>query len=236
MKKIRSGNVAALLTSLMVFGLLCAIAGYWAIQLLAPRSPIAPVEVQADPRANLDLRSAGQLFGIAKGTASVETTAAVSNIQVVGLASAAARSSAILSVDGKPARAFAVGDDVTGGVKLVAVNADTVIIDRNGARVELPAPQRPSVAVLTSGVGKTRQGADTPLPASQVAPPPQSAVPPPPAGNMPAIPNVPTSAGTNMQPGVVSGVTAILPGVVPPAPGTIDPNVGVQPPPPLRRP
>ena len=54
---------AARLASVLLFAALCAIVAAWALQLLAPRAPIALSAAVAQARAPADLRAAGQLFG-----------------------------------------------------------------------------------------------------------------------------------------------------------------------------
>lgn len=168
----RPAALAPRAVALALIGLLCAIVAYWVMQLTAPRAPIAPPGTVLDQHTP-DLKLAGQLFGLTPKDAAT-TAVAASNIQVIGVAASSqleAPSAAILVVEGKAARAYAPGDKVADGVKLVAVEPGTVVIERNGARLELPAPARADVGVLTSGVGKPRaadSATASPAPASPV--------------------------------------------------------------------
>lgn len=198
-------------SSLLVFAGLCAIVTYWALQLTAPAPAVAPADtVRADGRSNVDPRALGALFGV-PATVMSAPVAVAGNIQVVGITAGDARASAILAVDGGPARFFSVGAMVSDGVKLVAVKRDAVVIERGGARSELPAPLKADLSVLTSGVGKARQSSTPPT----FAPPhgaaaAASAVPatgaagpyPPPAGSVPAPINSSGAPGMAPPPGV----------------------------------
>ncbi|MDL1907939.1 hypothetical protein FBR03_10875, partial [Betaproteobacteria bacterium PRO1] len=158
--------------SLAMFALLCATIAYWALQLLAPAVPIAPAGSLAGAGDAADPVSAGRLFGLPSGSGSAQAPVAPSSIQVLGVAASELRGSAVLSVDGKPARAFMVGDAVSAAAKLVEVRPGAVVIERNGARVELPAPQRPSVATLWAGPARSGEAPTATAPPARVVPPP----------------------------------------------------------------
>ena len=167
---------AVRLTSLLLFAALCAITAYWALQLLAPRAPMAPSGSVAQAPAPPDLRVASQLFGGA--AAAPAATAAQVNIQVVGVVAAGERGVALLAVEGRPSKPFAVGELVTEGVRVVAVAPDAVTLTRYGQPATLPAPARGSVAVLTSNAGRAAAESAAASAAGQAPPPP----PPPPYG------------------------------------------------------
>ncbi len=174
--------------SLAMFALLCATIAYWALQLLAPAVPIAPVGSLAGAGDAADPVSAGRLFGLPSGSGSAQAPVAPSSIQVLGVAASELRGSAVLSVDGKPARAFMVGDAVSAAAKLVEVRPGAVVIERNGARVELPAPQRPSVATLWAGPARSGEAPTATAPPARVVPPPPT---PPAAAAAGAAPSPP---------------------------------------------
>ncbi len=177
--------------SLAMFALLCATIAYWVLQLLAPAVPIAPAGSLADRGDVPELASAARLFGLPAGSGGAQASVApASNIQVLGVAASELRGSAVLAVDGKPPRAFMVGDAVSADAKLVEVRPGAIVIERNGARIELPAPQRPSVTTLWGGPARAGE------PASATAAPPVHAAPPPPA---PALPPA-TGAAPSPQP------------------------------------
>jgi general secretion pathway protein C len=182
-RTVASRRWTPLAASLAMFALLCATIAYWALQLFAPAVPIAPAGSLADQRDAPDLVAAGRLFGMPVGSRGAAQVAVVSNIQVLGVAASEVRGSAVLVVDGKPPKAYMVGDAVGADAKLVEVRSDAAIIERNGARVELAAPQRPSVATLSSGPARSDASSAAvapPVTTATPAPPPTIAAPTPP--------------------------------------------------------
>ncbi len=131
---------------------------------------------------------------------------------MLGVLSAESRGSAILSVDGQPPRAFAVGEAVTPTQTLLAVNGHTVLIGENGRQVELAAPERSSLSLLSNG--PARPGGLHPGFT-------------PPSGSAPRIARPLGASGG----GSVPAITAPRPGYTPPArPGAIPGIVPVIPP------
>jgi general secretion pathway protein C len=219
-----SRNRSATFAAVVLFAVLCATVAYWAMQLLAPRAPIAPAEVVADPRATPDFRQTGSLFGVQRQPEQLAASASVSNIQVLGLGASSLRPSAVLAVDGKPARPYGLGDTVTTGVKLVADKLDSVVIDRNGVVVELPAPARPSLSVLTAATGQSRRNEAGSEGGAALAPlPPHGAAAAPPASPAPAgaPPAGPQASGLAPQ-SAAGGIAAPT--------GTADPAMNFAPP------
>lgn len=210
LNQLRNANRSAFVATVVLFILMGVCATYWLTVLLAPKSPIAPAEVVADPNASIDVRPAGPLFGVNGGMAS-GPAATVSNVQVLGLAAARDRSAVVLALDGKAPRAYAVGDLIAGGIKLLQIDDDKVVIERDGARVELPAPARPALALLNSGTAGSG-GADGFQPGSTglgsgrvgapdrttVSMPPGAAVPASPGGSPPSF--IAPAPGANMPP------------------------------------
>jgi general secretion pathway protein C len=192
---VRSLTWPVWLATALAFAAVCAVIAYWALQILAPRAPIAPSGIASDQRSLPQLQAASQLFG-----ATVAATAAApqpSNIQVVGIVAAGRLGSAILTVDGKPPKSFSVGTKVSPTQSLGAVRADAVVIDSAGQRVELPAPTRASLDVLTSG--KARAASSSPPAAAGGL----AAAPTPGASPMPAPMPMPMPApGQDPQSGM----------------------------------
>jgi len=164
----------AWLATVVGFALVCGVLAYWGVQLLAPTSPVAPSAAAQAPSALPDLGRAARLFG-AGADAAAAGPARASNIVVVGVLAAGARGSAILAVDGKPAKAYGVGDRIVDAQRVLLVRPDAVVIGGQGVRSELPAPPRPDPALL-AGAGRTPAGA---MPSSQGAPglPPGTSAP-----------------------------------------------------------
>lgn len=215
----------ARLVAVALFALLCGIVAAWALVLLAPRAPIAPAGAVAQAQPPADLTLAGQLFGgapVAAGTAAA--AAPVSNIQVAGVLAAGARGVALLAIDGKPARPFAVGEPVGDGLAVRSVDAHEVVLERGGQPMRLPAPPRASTAVLTAGAQRDASGA------SAAPPPPLRPLPPAGAAAQPAplpgaggpSPSSTPFAGARMSaPPPVTGPA----GVIAPATGTVAPTL-----------
>lgn len=124
-----------LITSFVLFIILCISAAYWAIQLFKPpaRSFAAPPQsAQTAPK----LDAAASLFG-GHSSASV-----ASNFQLKGVVvgSNAADSVAILATNGKPAKAIRANTEVAPGITVKEINQRYVLLSENGVikRVELP--------------------------------------------------------------------------------------------------
>ena len=214
---------------------------YWAITLLAPVSPVAPVEVAGENRGKIDPRAVAEMFGAAPSTTTVTAAAAASNIQVLGITAGDARGSAVLSVDGV-ARFYPIGADLSDGSKLVAIKADMVVIERGGKRSELPAPARPTLAVLSIGKGNGGAGAQTAgaatrpggLPASAASPatpaaPAVPAAPPFGAAAAGAVPQPSNTSGAQGQPSAPppqsQAGSVYNPNIAPLPPGQVAPNM-----------
>ncbi len=128
---------AAAAVHLVFFALVMAIAAYWGVRIFTPAPTAAPPPLPPPPLRDPDPVAAARMFG------KVERVQAVtSNIQAVGAFSAGKDSSAVLSVDGRPARVFLLGQDVGPGTKLVAVTPEAVVLDTGGARQEIRLPAR----------------------------------------------------------------------------------------------
>jgi general secretion pathway protein C len=199
-------RTAPQLATALLFAALCATATYWGLQLFAPPVAIAPSGSLVDWDKAPDLATASRLFGsVPSAEQAAQAAVASSNIKVIGVAAASARGSAVLSIDGKPARAYLAGEPIDEHARLVEVRSDVVVIEQGGGRIELPTPERPDIAILSAGPGPGlsgislgnagRQGALTPgagrsptmagargAPAGTSAPGPASAAPLPPYG------------------------------------------------------
>ncbi|HYG43175.1 MAG TPA: type II secretion system protein N [Bordetella sp.] len=100
--------------------------------MLAPDpASLPPALSMSGPQAS-DTRAVALLFG----TDGVIDT----QIAVLGLIAAGTQGSAVLSVDGGPARAYRVGAQIAPGLALAGVSPAGVELDRNGALVRAAAP------------------------------------------------------------------------------------------------
>lgn len=136
-------KLAAAAVHLLFFAGVVAIAGYWAVKIFTPAPTAAPPPLAPPPLRDPDVAAAARMFGKVE-QAQVQVAA---NIQAVGAFAAGAQSSAVLVVDGKPARVFLIGQDVVPGTKLTAVDGEVVVLDASGTRQEVRLPPRPAVAV-----------------------------------------------------------------------------------------
>ncbi|MCO5105879.1 MAG: hypothetical protein M9907_02230 [Burkholderiaceae bacterium] len=229
-RTVASRRWTPLAASLAAFALLCATLAYWALQWLAPAVPIAPAGSLADQRDAPDLAAASRLFGMPVGSGGTAPVAMPSNIQVLGVAASEVRGSAVLVVDGRPPKAFMVGDAVGADAKLVEVRSDAAVIERNGARIELAAPKRPSVATLSSGPARSdaTAGATAP-PVATAAPAPAAPLPaaPAPAASAPAVPAAAATIAVPPPQPAPNPIEARGPAAGAPAPATAPAPPGV---------
>ncbi len=199
-------RLAAVFMHVVMLALVCAIAAYWAIRIVTPQPTAAPPPLAAPPPRDPDPVLAARMFGLVQ----VAPTAVLANVQLAGVFAAGADSSAVLIVDGKPARAYLIGQELAPGTRLVEVRADGVTLESAaGGRQELSVPPR-QVATLGGAppplafnlTGNTLSAPSQPgsaAPASVATPmPPQTvpaadAEPPPgrsrPPGGSPAVTN-----------------------------------------------
>jgi hypothetical protein len=193
-------KLAAAAVHLLFFAAVVAIAGYWAVRIFTPAPTAAPPPLPPPPLRDPDATAAARMFGKVE----VAQVQVASNIQAVGAFAAGAQSSAVLVVDGKPARVYLVGQEVVPGTKLAAIEADVVVLDASGARQEVRLPARPAVAVSGGAPAQNfvREGNTLSAPSSSgpAAAAPRSA----PSPAMQAMPNP-------GAPGVVPGIPTTPP-------------------------
>ena len=108
--------------------------GLWGAILLAPSPTELPPALNTSSAPASDTRSVALLFG-ADGVLDMQ-------VAVLGLIAAGHDGSAVLSIDGAPARAYRVGDEIAPGLTLVDVSTTGVELDRNGTRLHSTAPAR----------------------------------------------------------------------------------------------
>jgi general secretion pathway protein C len=187
-----------LFVTVLAVVLLSASLAYWGLQLFKPQQrAIAAPPVQPALAVNID--AAKGLFG---GQIAV---AAVSNYQLKGVVAArGVDSAAIISVDNKPADAFAVGKEVVPGVVVKEVHPRHVLLSEGGVikRVDLP-----SDAGVSSGPAS--------MPGQQM--PPQQPVQP--IQPIQPVPPQPTPPPPSMPP-PQSQRSSVAPMNIPPIPGT----------------
>jgi len=132
---------AAMAVHLVFFALVMAIAAYWGVRIFTPAPTAAPPPIAPPPLRDPDPVAAARMFGTVE-----RVQAATSNIQAIGAFSAGKDSSAVLSVDGRPARVFLLGQEVAPGLTLAEVGPETVVLESGGVRQELRLPLRAMAA------------------------------------------------------------------------------------------
>jgi general secretion pathway protein C len=168
--------------------LACALIALWALRLLAPGPPAVPAPAPAAVVREPDARLAARLFGDVGGGAIARDV----NVQVSGVFAAGKDSSAVLSIDGKPARAVLLGQEVAAGTRLVAVHPDGVTLERDGAQARYVVPPAAVAAASAPLVSFRREGAT--LTAPSVEPAPSARSPAVDRGAAPTAPAVPSAA------------------------------------------
>lgn len=119
--------------------ILTALAGvaFWSSLLLAPST--APAATAMAPTATRVDNPAMQWFA---------NQPAQTDIKVSGVMAGARGAVAILILNDEPPRSFMVGEQVTSGVRLAAINADSVMIERGSEQTRLAISKLPDAAQL----------------------------------------------------------------------------------------
>ena len=172
------------LLSLVLFAALCALLTHWVLTLSSLRSLGAPREARVAQTDALETGAAVTLFGGGPQNGPRD-------VQVMGVVADLADGSgaAIVSVDGGAPQAVRAGKSLSSNIKLVEIKARSVVIERNGARQEIPLP----ASALGGGAPANRNAPAMPLPpAGAAAPLSTPAMPPaPPVANNPANTSMP---------------------------------------------
>jgi general secretion pathway protein C len=186
------------------------IATYWGIKVLTPPPASAPPPLASPPPRDPDPVLAARMLGLVQAGQSV----VVSNIQVAGVFSAGPDSAAVLVIDGKPARAYLLGQEVAPGTSLESVRPDGVTLSGAGGKQDVRIPPRavasfggPPPAPAFARSGNTLSApSETPTFTPRPPPPPQAnpaREPPPPQpqmrgqGDLPVPPPPHTPTATN---------------------------------------
>jgi general secretion pathway protein C len=187
---------AAAAVHLVFFALVMAIAAYWGVRIFTPAPTAAPPPIPPPPVRDPDPVATARMFGKVE-----RIQATTTNIQAVGAFSAGKDSSAVLSVDGRPARVFLLGQEVSPGMTLVEVGPQVVIVESGGARQELRLPAR-AVAAFGGAPpppnftrdGNTLSAPTAGAPGARPPAAPQGALPQPPQPQQLPQPNPPPGA------------------------------------------
>ncbi len=120
------------------------------------------------PQAEVGGNLSESLFGVAASGAGLNSNAntKLGNVQLTGVFSGK-HGFAVLKLDDKTQRGFALGDEVIKGTRLVEVHADYVVLEHEGARqqvnLEFKAPKNKESAMMeqpssTTGVAQAVAG------------------------------------------------------------------------------
>ncbi|MHB8667860.1 MAG: type II secretion system protein N [Burkholderiales bacterium] len=137
--------------TLAAVALLGAVLAYWTWAWFAPRA-----EPRMEPSAlqSGSVASAGGLFGtVPRSQAAAPTGIAIKLLGVVA-ASGGRRGYAVVQLEGKQILAVHEGEDIAPGIRLAEVDADHVILERNGVRETLAWPQRPGSAAAAAAIAQ----------------------------------------------------------------------------------
>jgi general secretion pathway protein C len=167
--------MAARLSAFIVWAALAASAVFWGLRL-AGASPVAPAHTVPVGDAVVPHADLTRLFGAepVKTADAVAPAPESSRFKLIGLAAPRAAGGpgvALISIEGKPARAFRIGAPVDGDLVLQDVERRAVALGPKGGaatvRLELPALPPPATGALPSAAG--------PVPGPVPVVPPQQA-------------------------------------------------------------
>ena len=197
------------LLSLLIWAAVAACALYWGLRLFVRPAPVpgGAVVATAPPAATGDL---SRLLGAPplQPVADAVTAPTDSRFKLLGLVAPRAGQSsglALISVDGKPARALAVGRELEPGLRLLSVS-------RRQADLGLPG-RAPALILALPTLAEANRGrpGDLPGAATAAAVPGLFGQPPRAAGGAVPTPRLPGVAMGGLPPGAM-GQGATLPG------------------------
>jgi general secretion pathway protein C len=139
--------------TLAAVALLGAVLAYWTWAWFAPR---AEPRMEASAAQNGSVASAGALFGnVPRNQAAAAPTGIAIRLLGVVAASGGRRGYAVVQLEGKQILAVHEGEDLAPGIRLAEVDANQVILDRNGLRETLAWPQRQGSAPSSAQAART---------------------------------------------------------------------------------
>ena len=122
----------AVAVSAVLLAILCASGTWWLLQFSRP--PQRALAAAPTPPLQIDNNATALLFG--------RGSAVASNYQLKGivLAYIDTDSVAIVSADGKPARAAKIGKEISPGVRVLEIRADGILLSDNGVQKQVALP------------------------------------------------------------------------------------------------
>lgn len=123
----------SLIVSAALLATLCVSGTWWFLQFSTP--PQRALAAAPAPSVQIDNAATALLFG--------RGSAVASNYQLKGivLATLDSDSVAIVSADGKAARAAKIGSEIGPGVRVLEIHADGVLLSDNGVQKQVPLPR-----------------------------------------------------------------------------------------------
>lgn len=133
--------------TLLVWALAAASAAYWGLRWGGDPSSTGPAAVAATAAAPPDPQAVARVLGAAQAPAAAPQASLASRFALQGVVAwPSGGGSALIAVDGKPARPYRVGGAVDDGLVLQSVAArQAVLADADGRRVvtlDMPALQK----------------------------------------------------------------------------------------------
>ncbi|MYZ43394.1 general secretion pathway protein GspC [Schauerella aestuarii] len=107
--------------------------GLAAALLLAPHPGALPPAIMAAPPPSIDTSPAARLFG--------KNEALTTQVVVAGIISGEESGAAVLKIDGGPAAAWRVGQEIAPGLVLIGVDANGIELERDSGKLRVSAPQ-----------------------------------------------------------------------------------------------
>lgn len=107
--------------------------GLAAALLLAPHPRALPPAIMAAPPPSIDTSPAARLFG--------KNEALTTQVVVAGIISGEESGAAVLKIDGGPAAAWRVGQEIAPGLVLIGVDATGIELERDSGKLRVSAPQ-----------------------------------------------------------------------------------------------
>jgi general secretion pathway protein C len=208
----------ARLSAFVIWALVAATAAFWGLRLAVQAAP-APPHVVALPETVAARGDLTRLLGAppAAAAAAVAAPEASSRFRLLGIvaprAPHAPEGVALIAIDGKPARAFAVGATIDGDLVLQSVSLRTASLGsaRGGKTMVLEVPRLPVAATGT-----------LPPPGAPAAPVLPGSMPPLPVP--PLVPGLPSPANANPPMPLPPGAPGIAPATTAPAPNGLPPG------------
>jgi len=212
-------RLAKIIVHVSMLAFVCAIVAFWALKILTPQPTAAPPPIAMPPPREPDPVLTARMFGLVQSAPAAQAA----NVQALGLFAAGKDSAAVLTVDGKPPRAFVIGQEVAPGTRLVEVRSDSAVLEGAGGKLEVRAPTRPPVSTSATPARPafTLQGNTLSAPATGTPPAPMPLVRPniPSVGSPPPPPTVIPEPPPNQAPAPPPGQPPNLP--QPPNSGTV---------------